>query len=122
MRTPTGSARRVNWSLAKLVLSLVVPSLAVFQKYSGVAGVAAYATGTTLILGTTFAHRHALAQGVAYLTEKRALITASLTFLGLLAVFPLVYPIANPGIVGGGSDFDDALDLAADALLQGHYP
>jgi hypothetical protein len=33
-----------------------------------------------------------------------------------------VYPIANSGFYGGGSDADDALDIAVRALLAGHYP
>ena len=48
------------------------------------------------------------------------LIGASLAFLS--AVFLVVYPIANAGVIGGGSDRDDALNIAVQALLNGHYP
>lgn len=39
-----------------------------------------------------------------------------------LFAFAVVYPIANSGIVGGGSDGDEALNIATRELLHGRYP
>jgi hypothetical protein len=36
--------------------------------------------------------------------------------------FGVLYPLANAGVVGGGGDSDDALNLATRALLHGQYP
>ncbi|HRK61099.1 MAG TPA: hypothetical protein PLY88_00945 [Candidatus Omnitrophota bacterium] len=59
---------------------------------------------------------------VGRISEEQALyyVIASIAFLGI--VFYFVYPIANSGVVGGGSDNDDAYNLAARALLKGVYP
>jgi hypothetical protein len=48
-------------------------------------------------------------------------VTAA-TFLLLLVIFFVVYPIANSGILGVGSDRDEALNIATTELLKGHYP
>ncbi len=47
---------------------------------------------------------------------------AAATFLGLVVIFFVVYPLADAGIVGGGSDRDEALNIATTELLHGHYP
>jgi hypothetical protein len=45
-----------------------------------------------------------------------------MTFAILAIAFVIIYPIANSGVVGGGSDRDEALNLAATELLSGRYP
>jgi hypothetical protein len=40
----------------------------------------------------------------------------------MLGLFVLLYSIANSGLLGPGSDRDDALNVALQALLAGHYP
>jgi hypothetical protein len=47
---------------------------------------------------------------------------AVVAWAGLLAVFMVVYPIANAGVVGGGTDRDEALNIAVRELLAGRYP
>ena len=44
------------------------------------------------------------------------------TILSLAVAFVVVYPIANSGVVGGGADRDEALNIAAGELLHGRYP
>lgn len=44
------------------------------------------------------------------------------TFLILLAIFWVGYPLANSGLLGRGSDRDEALNTATAELLSGHYP
>jgi hypothetical protein len=56
------------------------------------------------------------------LGERRARWLALLTFLVLLAAFAVVYPLANSGRFGAGSDSDEALNQATRALLHGRYP
>jgi uncharacterized membrane protein len=45
-----------------------------------------------------------------------------LTFVVLTAAVVVIYPIANSGIVGGGSDVDDGLSLGVRELWAGRYP
>jgi len=40
----------------------------------------------------------------------------------LIAAFIVLYPVARSGLFGPGSDRDDALNVALQALLSGHYP
>jgi hypothetical protein len=46
--------------------------------------------------------------------------TALLAAIGLL--FLVTFPIVNSGVFGGGSDRDEALNIAVTALLEGRYP
>lgn len=54
------------------------------------------------------------------LPEIRWLVIVSVTiaFWGYLKI----YPLADSGVIGGGSDSDDALYLGAKQILMGHYP
>ena len=56
------------------------------------------------------------------LTERQAAWLIFLTLTLLLVAFLIIYPQADAGVVGGGSDSDDALDLAATELIHGRYP
>lgn len=103
-------------------LSLLIPSTAVFQKYFGVAGVVGYILVASLVLLLCVKYRYALAKLASRVSERQVLWLAALTFLIILIAFALVYPVADSGIVGGGSDSDDALDNATTELLHGRYP
>src|SRR5690349_14615745 len=93
-----------------LALSLIIPSIGAVQKYTGVAGLATYcvAGGAALLVGYYYAWRWFLST----VPERLSTWLAVATFLGLIAVFAVVYPIANSGIVGGGTDRDEALNVA----------
>ena len=113
---------RLYWAVAGFGLSLFLPSTAIVQRHLGLAGVAAYLLVASALLLLLVRHRHALAKRASRLTGRQVLWLATLTFLLVLAAFLIVYPIADSGVVGGGSDNDDALDGAATELLHGRHP
>lgn len=113
---------RLYVAIVGFALSLLLPSTAVVQKYLGITGVAGYLLVASLLLLLFVKVRYLLARFASKITERQILWLAALTFLVILIAFALVYPIADSGIVGGGSDNDDALDIATTELLHGRYP
>jgi hypothetical protein len=109
-------------SIVGFALSLFIPSTAIFQKYLGIMGVVAYIAIASLALLLFIKYKYIFARRASKVTEKQVLWLATLTFLLLLIIFLVGYPIANSGIVGGGSDGDDALNTATTELLHGRYP
>jgi hypothetical protein len=103
-------------------LSLLIPSTAIFQKYTGLPGVVAYLILATWVLFLLIRYRDKLLSFMARITEKQALWLAGLTVFIMLIAFVLVYPVANSGAGGRGSDGDDALNVAVHELLRGRYP
>ncbi len=102
-----------------LALCLLIPSAGVVQKYLGTPLVAVY-----LILGLVGV---LLAEKWIYprlisLNSKLALALLVFTFCIVIVSFAVVYPLAQSGAVGGGSDADDGLNDAAARILQGQYP
>ncbi|MCK4548263.1 MAG: hypothetical protein KAW17_12580 [Candidatus Eisenbacteria sp.] len=57
-----------------------------------------------------------------WLSRRSARIGIILILLLYAAAFSIVYPIADSGRIGGGSDRDDALNLATSRLFAGEYP
>jgi hypothetical protein len=107
-------------SLVGLALSLLIPSTQVVQKYFGLPGVPIY-----LVLASAalfFVCRYVFTGFASRASDKQVLWLTAATFLVLLALFLVVYPMANSGIAGGGSDRDDALNIATTELLRGRYP
>ena len=101
-----------------LAATLAGASAWLFQKYFGLAGAAVYLAGIFALAPLL----PALDRRAAALGRAQALALGALS-LALLAVsFALVYPVADSGVVGGGSDRDEALNLAAGELLAGRYP
>lgn len=99
---------------------LLAPSFDTALKYFGVVGVVAY-----FILGTAMifaADRFALPFLKQHVTERTANILALVSLAVLIASTLVLYPMANSGRFGGGSDADDALVVAVGELLRGHYP
>jgi hypothetical protein len=103
-------------------LSLLIPSTAVVERYLGVTGVAGYVVVASLGLLLFVKVRYSLARFASTVTGRQVIWLAVVSLLLLLIVFPLVYPVADSGVVGGGSDNDDALDMATRELLHGRYP
>ncbi|MGB9179029.1 MAG: hypothetical protein WCB68_07245 [Pyrinomonadaceae bacterium] len=103
-----------------LAFCLLCPSIGLAEKYGGMAGLAAYIVVALSLL--ILACRLGLPMFLSNVTEKQAIVLALITFLGLIALFLILYPIAQSGALGGGSDGDDALDLGATALMHGRYP
>ena len=109
-----------TWLTAALALVLFVPGLGHAAKHFGWPGLVALPVAGILALGL-------LRRGVgpwllARVDERSArwLGFATLVALGLL--FAVVYPRADAGVVPGGSDLDDELNLAVGALLSGRSP
>lgn len=111
-------------SITRLLLGLAFvlffPSTAVVQRYLGLPGVAIYLAAASGMLW--LGQRVVFPWVTARIPPRWAAGLLVASFLALAAFFLVLYPIADSGVVGGGSDGDDALDVAASALLQGQYP
>lgn len=57
-----------------------------------------------------------------FLSEKKSLFFVALLYFLFAGIYFLMYGFANSGAVGGGSDNDDAYNLAVRAILKGSYP
>jgi hypothetical protein len=114
------ASKTLDRAFAVTVLWLLIPSLAVVQKYLGIAGVVAYASVVTLVL--YIGHRWVFRAFTLRVSEETVPWLVVATFLALLLMFLILYPLANSGIVGPGSDRDEALNIASTELLRGHYP
>ena len=103
-----------------LALFVLLPSSQEVEKYTGFTGMAIFlALGTVVFL---FGYRAIVPVFLSVVNERQSLYLAAATILMLSVVFAVVYPIADSGAVGGGSDRDDALNLASRELLAGRYP
>src|SRR5882724_2182705 len=102
-----------------LCFSILIPSIGVCQKYLGLKGVVAYLVAGVIGLLVIIVFEDPLFN---LLKENRAPVLGILTAIGMLAIFLVVYPMANSGKFGGGSDTDEAITLAATNLLYGKYP
>lgn len=107
-------------SLTGFALSLQFPSLGIIYKYLGLTGIIAYLLATTILI--LLLDRFLIKRFNSLVNNSLAIWLAALTFICLVLGFLLIYPIANSGVVGGGSDGDDALNIAARELLHGRYP
>lgn len=115
-----GLTRRKVLLVLAFVLSLIFPSTGMIQRYFGLPGVCLYivaASGLCLL-----ACRYFYPQFVAAISDRQMLYLSAATFLLLLTVFAVFYPLANQNTGRAGSDRDDALNLATMALLRGEYP
>jgi hypothetical protein len=98
------SRPQLHWAIVGFALSLLLPSTAVIQRYLGLIGVAGYLLVASLVLLLFVKVRHSLARFAARATRQQVLWLADSSFLLFLIAFVLVYPVADSGIVGGGSD------------------
>ena len=99
---------------------LLIPSFDTFLKYFGVLGVLVYfaAGATALVLLGKFV----LPFYRSKMSGRYADILAIVTFAALTLLVTIVYPLANSGRFGRGSDADDALLIAGGRLLNGEFP
>ena len=107
-------------SLIGLGVLILLPSSAIAQKYSGIFGAFGYITcaSTIFFLGHKFAVLRQFSTISNQLADRLLIITLLIIFIAFLIIFP----IANSGIVGGGSDRDEALNIAVSELIEGRYP
>lgn len=99
---------------------LLIVSVGQVMKFLGSVGVVAYVVAVFAILAA--GHRVVVPRFLRQVTEKQALGLAAITILMLLVLFAFVYPIANAGLTGIGSDRDDNLNIATSAMLRGENP
>lgn len=115
------SAHRFYLLVTGCAACWVLPSLGVAQKFFGMLGLAIYvvgAVGLSLLAGLW------VTKGLPkyHLPARYFWILNALVLLALLVLFVWLYPRANSGQFGGGSDRDDALNIAVGDLLVGKYP
>lgn len=113
-------ANTTIWLQLGLASSVVGSSIWTFQKYLGNIGlICCVLIGFSVVLvGYRYLPLHLLAT----LQEKHIMWLTAATFALLIGIFAMVYPFANAGIVGGGTDRDEALNIAVTEMLHGRYP
>ncbi|GBC77259.1 hypothetical protein HRbin08_00733 [bacterium HR08] len=111
-------SRRAYMALGT-AFAFVVPSLGQVQKYAGMWGMLFY---VLLAFGFWSVAPRFLRKVDALVPERWACGLALATGFVLLILFFALYPIADAGIIGGGSDRDDALNLGVRELLRGRCP
>ena len=114
------TASGLDWPLVGLAVCLFFPALSKVQRYLGLAPIPVYVA--TVFLALLLVARYIRPWFLRRIGERRAFWLATLTILLLVAAFVAVYPLANSGVVGGGSDRDEALNIATTELLHGRYP
>jgi len=107
-------------ALLGLSTSLIVPSTAIIQKYSDLISVLLYVIVSTFIL--FIIANYISTRKLPSLSDKQFLLLIGILFTALIFIFFIVYPLANSGILGKGSDRDEALNIAIEELMAGHYP
>lgn len=119
-RKPARLSSSIPRPLLGLAFVLIFPSTAVVQRALGFPGVAVYVAAACGLLW--LGQRVAFPWVMARMPSRWAAGLLVAGFGAMATLFLVLYPIANSGVVGGGSDGDDALDVAAAALMQGQYP
>lgn len=105
--------------LLAFVLFLLSPSWHTVYRFFGWPGFGLYVLLAVLFfVAWQRFHNHL----TSYFKRPLVLILLLFTFLILLAGFIYFFPRADAGIIGGGSDRDDALNIAVRELLRGRYP
>src|SRR6266550_3138545 len=97
----------------------LVPSVGQFVKYLGLSGTILAAALIPLAISISVPHLPELRS--ERLKTFRAWLPLALMLMAAL-LFAVFFPIAKSGVLGPGSDRDDALNVALRALLHGSYP
>nr|WP_143548184.1 hypothetical protein [Rhodopirellula sp. SM50] len=101
---------------------LLTPSLGLFQKVDSVWSLVYFLLGE-ILLAICGWHRRRIVAWFSGLAASTVGVGFIASFLLIVAAFAVLYPIANArNHLGGGSDQDEANNLAAAALLRGDYP
>lgn len=121
MREPDRSpALHPAYAWPTFAAAVILSSLGAVVKYTHLPGLILYLGAVALALWLIRGHIYPWF--VRHVPERYLPWLALLTYFGVLALFAVIYPIANAGIVGGGTDRDDALNLAVRELFHGRYP
>ena len=116
---------------ALLAWFLIFPSLGLAQKYGGIRGVLVYGAVTTALLMLLAWHHRRVIDRLRHIDLRVVQWALVAVFAGVTALVSVLYPVSNSGeaswlspsgVVGGGSDRDEALNLGVRAVLEGRYP
>lgn len=114
----TGICRNRRTAFWALAVCVIVPSLDVVLRHTGIAGVFAYTVAVPVALAAL--RRWVLPALRSRLSERAAAWLAAVTLLVLIGGFvAILFPLANSGRFGPGSDTNEAYDTAVRALLAG---
>ena len=107
-------ALKTKW--AWMAVAIAIPSLGQVYKYLGIPGFIAFAsiTGACIFL----IDKKWVTLSILLSKKNVSLVLTALIVAFLLVIFTLIYPDANAGMYGGGSDADDALKIGAKAVLN----
>lgn len=99
---------------------LLLPSVDIPLKYFGIGGLAGYlALGT---VGVFVCYYWLLPVILPRLSEQRSAVLL-VGLISILAIYSFaIYPTANSGHFGGGTDVDDAMVIGVNEILSGRYP
>jgi hypothetical protein len=100
-----------------LAALLLLPACGIVHRFAGIPGVVAYTLGTA-------AACIVVCRYIPELSRFERLLPRLMLAIALFAVvaFIILYPIAQSGLIGAGSDRDEALNQALDFLAEGRYP
>jgi hypothetical protein len=115
--SPAGGAR-AGLAAPAFAAVLLLASLQPVWARAGAPGAAVFALAVAAAVRVPPGRLRAAARALA---ARHLLWLGGLTLL-LAALFAVVYPVADAGVLGGGSDRDEALDLAVRALAAGEHP
>lgn len=112
---------RSNASTAAAAAALIfIPSLPVLMKFFG--PYPSFAYFVLLLLSIHAAQFCATQARAGNFAEEKAFWTAAVWLLFMTAAFAVLYPQAQAGIFGRGSDRDEALAIGVQALFDGRFP
>lgn len=103
-----------------LCTCLILPSIHTVHKYLGSLGLTIF-----IVLGCIFILLlcvYGIEIIMKTVSERVSLGLSGSIFILLIALFTTLYPYADNGSIGGGSDRDDALNIAASKLWETGYP
>jgi hypothetical protein len=103
------------------VALLATPSLYLVDKYGGPLSLPVY-VGCVAVAVWHWQRAVRVTGPPSPRAETAARILACVTWLAVFLAFAVLYPLANSGRFGAGSDSDEALNQATRALLLGRYP
>lgn len=105
--------------LPLLAFVLLFSSTDTIQKYLGFRGLVVYIVGG--IIALVVIDRFIAPLVIPQISERVASVLAVIALVAVAAIFFYAFPIANASPTGG-SDADEALNLAANEILNGRYP
>ncbi len=103
-------------------VSMLLPSIILFNKYLGAKSILLYWAIALILLAVLIAFKDKLFELIAHIPDKVVTVLLILFFVVIVVITVVIYPIANSGKYGYGSDSDDSINAATSALLQGRYP